>query len=428
MAAVTYLAAACLTHRRVPLALLGQLPRGDALSTALQRLTELPGVEGALLLSTCNRFEVYLSSRLPLAQPQAGHALTVATGVPASTIEGLFDVHSGAAAVHHLFAVAAGLDSRLLGEGEILGQLRAASHTAASAGCLDMDLATLSQWAVRAGRRARRASGWNGTKTSVAEHAVHVLDTLLDGVAGQRVLVVGAGRVAERAVQVLSSGGAVPVVCARDPERARETFEAIAVEPLDRMPALLRTVDAVICATSAPQPILGVATLADALGSAARQPLVVLDLAVPRNVEPEAADLADLVCLDLDGLAHYDSSAGIGTQSAEAATRTVDAEVASYLTAQTGRRAGQMLTQVTSHAEAVRRGEVSRVAGRTSEAELALIDEVSRRVMNKLLHSPLTVIRAMTAAGDVETAERMAGILAGEVDEPVMSIPACAVG
>jgi glutamyl-tRNA reductase len=87
-----------------------------------------------------------------------------------------------------------------------------------------------------------------------------------------------------------------------------------------------------------------------------------------------------------------------------------------------------MLTQVTSHAEAVRRGEVSRVAGRTSEAELALIDEVSRRVMNKLLHSPLTVIRAMTAAGDVETAERMAGILAGEVDEPVMSIPACAVG
>jgi glutamyl-tRNA reductase len=194
------------------------------------------------------------------------------------------------------------------------------------------------------------------------------------------------------------------------------------------MPALLRTVDAVICATSAPQPILGVATLADTLGSAARQPLVVLDLAVPRNVEPEAADLADLVCLDLDGLAHYDSSAGIGTQNAETATRTIDAEVASYLTAQTGRRAGEMLNQVTSHAESVRRSELSRVAGRTSEAELALIDEVTRRVMNKLLHSPLTVIRAMTAAGDVETAGRVAGILAGEVDEPVTTMPARAVG
>jgi glutamyl-tRNA reductase len=424
---LTYLAAACLTHRRVPLALLGQLPRGEELGAALKKLTELPGIDGALLLSTCNRFEVYLSSRLPLAQPQAAHALTVATGVPASTIGDLFDVHTGAAAVHHLFSVAAGLDSRLLGEGEILGQLRAASHTAAAAGGLDIDLATLSQWAVRAGRRARRASGWNATKTSVAEHAVHVLDLLLHGSSGRRVLVVGAGRVAQRAVQVLSSRGSVPVVCARDPERARENFATVPVEPLDLMPSLLRTVDAVICATSAPQPILSAATLAVALAGSTRKPLVVLDLAVPRNVEPEAADLDTLVCLDLDGLALYDTSSVIGTQSAQAATRTIDAEVAAYLTAQTGRRAGEMLNQVTSHAESVRRHEVQRVAGRTSETELALIDEVTRRVMNKLLHSPLTVIRAMTAAGDVETAGRMAGILAGEVDGPI-SRPVSAVG
>jgi glutamyl-tRNA reductase len=425
---LTYLAAACLTHRRVPLALLGRLPRGEELASALRRLTELPGVEGALLLSTCNRFEVYLSSRLPLAQPQAAHALTVATGVPASTIEGRFDIHNGAAAVHHLFSVAAGLDSRLLGEGEILGQLRVASHAAASTGCLDIDLATLSQWAVRAGRRARRASGWNGTKTSVAEHAVHVLDLLLDGVQGQQVLVVGAGRVAQRAVQVLSDGGALPIVCARDPERARETFSSVTVERLELMPALLRTVDAVVCATSAPQPILSAAALADALAADSRGQLVVLDLAVPRNVEPAAAGLEKVICLDLDGLAPYDGGTEIGTQSAQTAARTIDAEVAAYLTAQTGRRAGEMLNQVTSHAEAVRRGELQRVAGRTSDAELALIDEVTRRVMNKLLHSPLTVIRAMTAAGDVETAGRMAGILAGEIDEPASSMPVRAVG
>ena len=262
-------------------------------------------------------------------------------------------MHSGDDVVHHLFSVSAGLDSRAPGEGEILGQLRAAAQTAAHEGALDLALATLVQGAVTAGRRARRGGGALPARTSVGNEGVQLVRRRLDGLQHRSVLVVGAGRVAAQTVQALTEGGARAVVAARDPAGAAERFPAYDVVPLPLTPPSLLDVDAVVCATSAPSAILSSTALVAAMALRHSAPLVVVDLAVPRNVEPVPDTLPGLTTLDLDALpGHGRERLSVGF---EAARETVAAETASYLAARAALQAGDLLGAVTARAEDVRR-------------------------------------------------------------------------
>jgi glutamyl-tRNA reductase len=410
---LTTLTAVCLTHHEAPLEVLECLPRGRSLAPALVALGRSPGVRGALLLSTCNRYEAYLTSDAPLDVAAVTATLAESAGLPSATVAKLIEWHHDADAVAHLFSVAAGLDSRLVGEGEILGQLRSAAQAAAAAGYLDADLATLSQWAVRAGRRARRVSGWTSTRISVADQAVGVLESTLGGLSGRRVLVLGAGRLAQRSVRALTAQAATPVVCARDPAGAAKSLGSVRPVPMQLWPALIGAVDAVICATSAEQPILTTAQLATALPDPAARPVVVIDLAVPRNVEPQAAKLASLVYLDLDALARYDGCQPASRPDVRAAQHAVADETRDYLAARAGRQSSALLQELSEHAETIRRGELARVAGRVTDSDLAVIEEVTRRMVNKLLHPAITGIRTATAAGEPEIALAVAQVLCG---------------
>jgi glutamyl-tRNA reductase len=375
----------------------------------LARLRELPGVQGALVLSTCNRYETYLSTDRSFSRPELAELLGATAGVDPDLVGGALDVHSGDDAVHHLFSVSAGLDSRAPGEGEILGQLRAAAQTAAHVGALDLALTTLVQGAVTAGRRARRTGGTLPAGTSVGSEGVQLVRRRLDGLEDRSVLVVGAGRVAAQSVRALTEGGARAVVAARDPAGAAERFPSYDVVALPLTPAVLLGVDAVVCATSAPGAILSSTTLVAAMALRRGEPLVVVDLAVPRNVEPVPDNPPGLTTLDLDALPGHGRerrSAGF-----EAAREAVAAETASYLSARAARQSGDLLGAVTARAEEVRREELARVGARLSEAERALLEDVTRRVVGKLLHPALVGIRDLAASGDLTTAHRTAVLL-----------------
>ena len=406
---MTRLWAACATHHRVPVALLERFPRGDQVPAVLARLRDLPGVNGALVLSTCNRYETYLSTDRSFSRPELAELLGATAGVDPDLVGAALDVRSGDDAVHHLFSVSAGLDSRAPGEGEILGQLRAAAQTAALEGALDLALASLVQGAVTAGRRARRAGGTLPARTSVGREGVQLVRRRLDGLRDRTVLVVGAGRVAAEAVDALTEGGARAVVAARDPAGAAERFPAYDVVALPLTPALLLAVDAVVCATSAPGAILSSTTLVAAMARREGTPLVVVDLAVPRNVEPVPDTLPGLTTLDLDALpGHGREQLSSGF---EAARETVAAETASYLSARAARQAGDLLGAVTARAEEVRREELARVEAQLSDDERALLEDVTRRLVGKLLHPALVGIRELAATGELATAHRTAILL-----------------
>jgi glutamyl-tRNA reductase len=416
---MTHLWAACATHHRVPVSVLERFPRGDQVPAVLARLRALPGVRGALVLSTCNRYETYLSTDRAFSAAELGELLATTAGVDLATVGQTLDVHTGDDAVHHLFSVSAGLDSRAPGEGEILGQLRSAAQTAAHGESLDRELASLAQWAVRAGRRARRAGGSPVGRTSVGDAGVRLLHQHLDDLAGRVVLMVGAGRVAAQTVRSLTDEGARVVVAARDPERAAARFPAQEVVALPLTRDLLAGADAVVCATSAPGALLTGSMLVSA-SARRRRPLVVVDLAVPRNVEPPPYDVPGLTLLDLDSLPgrdRHDLSPGL-----DAARATIRAETASYLAGRAARQAGDLLAAVTARAEEVRRAELARVDGRVSDRERDLVDEVTRRLVGTLLHPALVGLRDLAASGDLATARR-ATLLLGAPAPDVAALP-----
>lgn len=412
---MTTLTAVCLTHRHAPLALLERFPRHDELAPVLHALHRLPGVRGAFVLSTCNRFEVYLTSDRPLDPRDVVTTVSPHVSRPASAWTRLAAHYRDDTAVAHLFSVAAGLDSRLVGEPEILGQVRAGADASARAGCLDIELATLTQWAVRAGRRARRALGATGPRASVADQAVAVVDAMLPGLAGRRVVVLGAGHLAARAVQALTAAGATTIVCARDVDKARLVAPSASVVPIELLPLLVRCVDAVICATSAREPLLTAAMLDAVPPRQGRGPLVIVDLGVPRNVEAEVDLLSHVVCLDLDGLARRGDPGPGRAGDVAAARSTVEVEVAAYAAAQVERTLSDLLEQVTRNAERIREAEVRRVARRCNAGELAATDEVARRLVGKLLHPIVTGIKAAATSGDPHVARAAATILGGEL-------------
>lgn len=403
------LTAASITHRRAPLAVLERMPRGAGLAPALATLLPGIGADGAVGLSTCNRFELYLDAAEPVRPAVLMERLHALTGVSLRALAGSLEVLHGEDAARHLFAVASGLDSRLVGEEEILGQVRAAARTAEQDGTATPALRSLFQWAVRTGRRARRAAGLAEARISLADRAVEVLDRHLRGLRGRTVLVLGSGQMAGRVVLALRAAGACPLVLVRRPESA--STRGVPVRGLTELPALIDGADAVLCATSAPAPLLGADLLAAAAGRRAGRPaLVVVDLAVPRNVEAPVSRLDGLCLLDLDALADGAPPLDGSTRAA----RDVVTEEARIYSARRGQSAaGPLIEAVLRHGEMIRHAELERAARQLPEAELRLLDELSARVVHKLLHAPIAAIRAHAGAGDPDLAALIADTLAG---------------
>ncbi|MDI5940152.1 glutamyl-tRNA reductase [Micromonospora sp. DH15] len=395
------------SYRTAPVATLEQLAVGRAdLTRTLDHLLAQPYVSEAVLVSTCNRVEVYaavsgfhggLGDICAVLAEQAGT-------LPASLANHLY-VHYDAAAVDHVFRVAAGLDSMVVGEAQILGQLRDAYHWASGADSAGRLLHELMQQALRVGKRAHAETGIDRAGQSVVSAALDLAAGHLDGaLAGRPALVVGAGAMGALGVATLSRLGAGPLtVTNRGADRAvrlAESYGASAA-PMAGLTDVLSTVDIVVAATAATEPVLTreVVTRALADRDPDRGPLVLLDLAVPRDVEAGVAGLPGVEVIDIDRMAAV-LAGGPAAAEAAAVERIVTAEVESFLTWLRGADVAPTVAALRGRAEDVVATELRRLAQRRpdlSDDQRADVARTVHRVVQRLLHQPTVRVRQLAA-------------------------------
>jgi glutamyl-tRNA reductase len=387
-----------ISHHTANLPLLESLSvPADAASTAIGRLVAQRYVDEAVVLSTCNRVEIYAAvSAFHGGLADIGTVLAAQAGLPVNDLASNLYVHYEVDAVRHAFRVAAGLDSMVVGESQILGQLRDAYHTAVEHGAVGRLLHELMQQALRVGKRVHAETGIDRAGQSVVTAALAYGQQATTPIAGRPALVIGAGAMGGLAVATLKRSGAAPLlVTNRSFARAQHLASlhgAEAVRFEDLGPTLGR-VDVVVSATASPEAVLDAP-----LVESASRPLLVLDLAMPRDVAPEVADLAGVTLVDLERL----SSATNATldSEAKAAEKIVAAELEAFNNWLRGADVAPTVAALRAKADEVVGTELRRLAQRCpelSDEHRAEVAHTIHRVVQRLLHQPTVRVRQLAA-------------------------------
>jgi len=383
-----------LGHQAAPLAVRERASLdGEQAERLLRRLSDDAEIDGALVLSTCGRVEVYVTGVHPKRMRK-----TVLSHF--GELGDLFQERSALASARHLFRVATGLESPLIGESQILGQLRAAGRQARSLGALDGMLGGTFDRAVAAARRARRESGLGRGAASIGHAAVALLRTNAGTVRGTSVLVVGAGEVGTLAARALVAAGAELRIASRSPSSAAAVAQRTAAETLalDEVPAALAEVDAAVFCAAAAQPLLTPDAVAEAAARRRGRPLLVLDLAVPRNVAPTCAEIAGVRLVNVDDVAASVSSGVSRRRSAAAeAERVLEAELRDWSEWQRTAGAGPTLAALAAYADGIREREVLRTLKALGDADPEVrrrVEALSRSLVSRLMLHPISYVRA----------------------------------
>ncbi|MET0425696.1 MAG: glutamyl-tRNA reductase [Actinoplanes sp.] len=369
----------------------------SAVPELLRRLTAQPYVGEAVVLSTCNRMEIYAAvSGFHGGLGDVCNVLSEASGIPATELAEHLYVHYDEAVVRHSFRVSAGLDSMVVGEAQILGQLRDAYHQATEADSAGRLLHELMQQTLRVGKRAHAETGIDKAGQSVVTAALEVAENHLGSLEGRKTLVIGAGAMGALTVATLTRAGIGPLqITNRSAERAgrlAEAYGAVAV-PYDDLDAALRDADLVVTATASTQPVLTRERLV------AAAPLVVLDLAVPRDVAPDAAGLDGITVIDIDSLANSRRTLPAAAETA-AVEQIVSSEVDHFLAWLRGTEIAPTVAALRSRADDVVTAELRKLYGRRSdftEEQRADVSRTLHRVVQQLLHSPTVRVRQLAA-------------------------------
>jgi glutamyl-tRNA reductase len=350
----------------------------------------------AVVLSTCNRTELYVATTDHGAGEIADSALRVLAGADADSLAPVAYRLSDVSAALHLFRVAAGLDCLVPGEGEILGQVRDAYERGAPGPLLDRTF----RMALHAGRRARLETAIGESPSSVPAAAAALAQQVFEGLEGKRVLLVGAGRTSELTARNLRSrGAAVTAVANRTLEHAERLADELGARALflDDVEQVLSTADIVVSSTSAPGFVLTAEQLVPALRARRGRPVLFVDLAVPRDVDPALASVDGCFVYDVDDLEAV-VAASLEGRRAEAvnAERIVAAEAERFRAWQASLAVVPAIASLRAFAEEIRSSELARVEGKLPESERAVVDTVTAQIVNKLLHLP--TIRMKEAA------------------------------
>ena len=390
--------------------------RTSEIGEALSGLSVSCEAREAVLLSTCNRTEVYIVENETDPVPAVWSALSERLGEEAS---GYGYVRRDKEAVAHLFRVASGLDSMVLGEAQIQGQVRDAwEQCRAHAGPV---LNRLFQTSLGVAGRVRNETSVSRGAASVSSAAVQLAKQIFGSLAGKRAMVLGAGEMAELALECLADQGVrTSIVANRTFERATEVAErhgAVAMR-YDECWSALANVDVLVCSTAAPRTMVFVEHVRPALGARGDRPLCILDIAMPRDVDPSVGELENVFLYNLDDLQAV-VSANLERRRAELPTaeQLIAAEVGKYWDWVAGLSAVPVLAEMRAHMEAVRTRELAETLRRLPHlppAERAAVEELSRKLMNKFLHEPSVRLRAAAANGRglgvVDTARYLFGL------------------
>lgn len=401
------------TGVRAPMAVLEALSRPrEELPESLPDLRRTASVDQLCLITTCERVELYA---FDAAGPDPGslvRALAQSRGVPEETVRGAAEVLTGRDAARHLLRVAAGLESFVLGENDIVGQVRSAAAASHDAGVGGLELDRLVATAVNTSRRVRASTSFGESGRSVAAAAVRVAAQENGGdLVGRSVLVVGGGEVAAQAVDSATRAGAAVTVCARTRRRAERLAEAgAALVPLDRLSELLPSSDVVIFATASAEPLLEPAGVRPPLG-AGRRPLLVLDLCVPRNVHPEVRDVPGVRLLDLADLrATYAVDNEHLSRDVARAGQVVEDELDRYHQWSARRSAAASVRQLHEDLEVCVRTQTLEATRGVPEDLRPLVVEGIRRGLAQLAHGPTRRLMEAADAGDDRLVEILGGI------------------
>jgi glutamyl-tRNA reductase len=382
------------SHHRAPVELRERAALDREQAAELARL--LAGGDGeAVCLSTCNRTELYLAEESPEAAFRKGEAALLA--LEAELGPARYRLRDEAAALH-LFRVAAGLDSMVPGEGEILGQVRSAYEAGTPGRLLDR----LFRDALRAGRKARTETAIGESPASTSSAAAALAEQVFGDLRGRRVLLIGAGKVGELAARNLISRGAeIAVVANRTVDRAAILAEQLGgtALPLERVEDELVRADVVLSSTSAPGWILDRPAVQRLLPARRGRSLFLIDLAVPRDLDPAIHELEGCYLYDIDDLAAVVSETLAGRRrEAERAEAIVAAEAERFREWQAALDVVPAIASLRARAEEIRAAELRRA--KLTDAERRAAESVTAAVLNKLLHLPTIRMKEAAAAAD----------------------------
>lgn len=386
-----------------------------------------PGLAEVAVLSTCNRTELYAVT----SGADQGYPLQEAVTLLTESLDGSDDLSSeylrnreGVAVVQHLSRVASGLDSMVLGESEILGQVSEAHRLATDATASGPVLTDVFRTAIRAGRRARAETAIGRNPASVSSVAVHLASQVAGDLEGMHATLVGAGRMARKALATLRASGVARItVVNRTPERAKAIAgEDIATVPWDRLEDSMAESDLIVCATSAPDPVITADFMQRATRWGGTQPKTILDIGVPRNVDPAVRLLAGVRVIDLDDIERsLEASLDSRRREIPAVERIVAEETAEFVARQARPDVQPILRAIWSQAEAVRQEEMEKLLKRMPEltsSSHAHIESLSRALVTRLLEVPSQNLRQSSGNGDAEAfahlARRLFGVKDGE--------------
>ena len=392
-----------ISHHRSPIELRERVALAPHAAAELAR-TVAARVGEAVCLSTCNRTELYVAhSDAVDGAAVAEEALVEVSGLAVGEISPDLYLLRDEAAAHHLFRVAAGLDSLVPGEGEILGQVR----TAYELGAAGPVLGRLCRQALHAGRRARGETAIAESPASVASAAAALAQQVFGELSGRRILVIGAGKVSEAAARnLVTRGAAISFVANRSLDRAAELATRFGSAPLrlDDVGRELVTADVVVASTSAPGFVLEREQVERTLKERRGRPLFLIDLAVPRDLDPAIHELPGCYLYDIDDLEAVVAETLAGRRrEAERAEAIVGEEAAEFRSWQASLDVVPAIASLRARAEEIRTRELARAEarlGRLSDAERRAVEAVTTQIVNKLLHLPTVRMKEAAAAAD----------------------------
>ncbi|MBM3469462.1 MAG: glutamyl-tRNA reductase [Armatimonadetes bacterium] len=402
------LSAIGLSHKTAPIEIRERMAFAEAdLPSVLGTLRGRGGIRECMLLSTCNRTEVYLITPGAPRMTDVAELLADARGVPPEAFAPSLYQHCGMPAARHVMRVASGLDSMVLGEQQILGQVKRAFDLARLSRSTGPVLNRLMALSITTGRRVRRETGVSRSAPSVPRAALSLAKRTLGSLNGRAALVVGAGEAAGLVVKLLvASGARVVAVANRTVESARGLAALAGAEavPLEAIVAAGRGVDLMVVCVGASAPLVSPAMV----GGDRDRPLLVLDLGIPRGVDATVAALPGVALHVLDQLPVEPASGGAPPEELARAEEIVEAALAGFEEWMASRMAAPMIAALHDRADRVVEGELARARARLQgldETQYAAVRAVARAVARKLLQAPIVRLRRSAARQDARALE-----------------------
>ena len=388
-----------LNHNTAPVSIRERLAFPvERLETALRELTRLPHIEEAAILSTCNRTEIYCGTEADSPEPLIDW-LARERQLNPQDFEPYLYTHTDMATVRHMFRVAAGLDSMILGEPQILGQMKTAYQTATDAGTLGKILGRLFQSTFTAAKKVRTDTAIGSSPVSVAFAAVRLAQRIFADLNQQTAILIGAGETIELTARHLSENRIGELIIANrtyDKAHALATqFNGFAIS-LGELPNHLARADILVSSTASPLPILGKGSVESAIKARRHKPIFMVDLAVPRDIEPEVGQLRDVYLYTVDDLRNtVEENLKTRQEAAKQAEEIIDTQVDHFLAWLRAQGATDTIRDYRQHAEVIRdevlqKAMLSLKQGKSPEQSL---EYLAHLLTNKLIHTPSTQIK-----------------------------------